>query len=129
MNVDFKKLTPHLLVIASFALLSLLYFLPVLEGKVIEQHDIAQWEGMSKEIQDFREQYGTEPLWTRSMFGGMPAYQISVLYPANLVKYVNDMLFIGLPVPVGYIFLALLGFYLLLLSLMIVQIHYLPHHH
>lgn len=119
MNVDFKKLTPHLLVIASFALLSLLYFLPVLEGKVIEQHDIAQWEGMSKEIQDFREQYGTEPLWTRSMFGGMPAYQISVLYPANLVKYVNDMLFIGLPVPVGYIFLALLGFYLLLLSLKI----------
>lgn len=74
---------------------------------------------MSKEIVDFREKYKEEPLWTRSMFGGMPAYQISVLYPANLIKYVNDVLFLGLPVPVAYIFVALIGFYLLLLSMKI----------
>jgi hypothetical protein len=89
----------------------------VLEGKVLRQHDIEQWEGMAKEIMDFREQYHTEPLWTRSMFGGMPAYQISVLYPANLVKYVNDVLLLGIPMPYSYIFLALLGFYILLLSM------------
>lgn len=119
MNIDFKKLLPHLLVVLAFVAISLAYFFPVLEGKVIEQHDIAQWEGMSKEIVDFREKYNEEPLWTRSMFGGMPAYQISVLYPANLIKYVNDVLFLGLPVPVAYIFVALIGFYLLLLSLKI----------
>ncbi len=119
MNIDFKKLLPHLLVVLAFIAISLAYFFPVLEGKVIEQHDIAQWDGMSKAIVDFREKYKEEPLWTRSMFGGMPAYQISVLYPANLIKYVNDVLFLGLPVPVAYIFVALIGFYLLLLSMKI----------
>ncbi|MBK8876931.1 MAG: hypothetical protein IPN13_24790 [Bacteroidetes bacterium] len=68
MNIDFKKLLPHLLVVLAFIAISLAYFFPVLEGKVIEQHDIAQWEGMSKEIVDFREKYKEEPLWTRSMF-------------------------------------------------------------
>jgi len=116
MKSESKKLLSHLYVILFFLLISLIYFSPVLEGKKLEQHDIAQWEGMSKEIQDFREKYGEEPLWTRSMFGGMPAYQISVLYPANLLKYVNDILFLGLPTPVNYLFLSLLGFYLLLLA-------------
>jgi hypothetical protein len=119
MNIDFKKLLPHLLVVFAFVAISLAYFFPVLEGKVIEQHDIAQWEGMSKEIVDFREKYNEEPLWTRSMFGGMPAYQISVLYPSNLIMYVNSVLFFGLPVPVAFIFVALIGFYLLLLSMKI----------
>src|SRR5688572_3204106 len=119
MNIDFKKLLPHLYVILFFIAICAIYFAPVMEGKVLKQHDIEQWEGMSKEIQDFREKYNSEPLWTRSMFGGMPAYQISVLYPANLMKYVNEVLLLGLPVPFAYVFLALIGFYVLLLSLKI----------
>ncbi len=115
MNIDFKKLLPHIYVILFFIAICAAYFSPVLEGKVIGQHDIVQWEGMSKEVQDFRDQYHEEPLWTRSMFGGMPAYQISVLYPANLIKYVNDVLLLWMPAPFSYIFLALVGFYLLLL--------------
>ncbi len=117
MKIDIKKLLPHVYVILFFIAICAAYFSPVLEGKMLQQHDIAQWEGMSKEIQDFREQYHSEPLWTNSMFGGMPAYQISVLYPANLVKYVNDVLTLWMPAPFSYIFLALLGFYLLLLCL------------
>ncbi len=117
--MDLKRLYPHIIAIVIFLAVSLLYFFPVIEGKQIVQHDIAQWEGMSKEIQDFRNEFHEEPLWTRSMFGGMPAYQISVIYGANLLQYVNSALTLGLPTPVNFIFLALLGFYILFSTLKI----------
>ncbi len=117
MKIDFKKLTPHAIAIGSFLLLTFIYFSPLFTGKDISQHDIAQWTGMSKEIIDFRAKYHTEPLWTNSMFSGMPAYQVSALYPANLMVYVNDLLFFFLPPPASYIFLALLSFYLLMITL------------
>src|SRR3954471_8392686 len=117
MKFDFKKFLPHLIAVGSFLAITLVYFSPILSGKQVRQQDIAQWTGASKEISDFRAKYHTEPLWTNSMFGGMPAYQISVEYPANLIKYVNDVLFLWLPAPACYIFLMLLGFYLLLISL------------
>ncbi|HKR06500.1 MAG TPA: YfhO family protein [Bacteroidia bacterium] len=119
MKFDFKKVLPHLIAIGSFLAITLVYFSPLLSGKQVQQHDIMQWTGMSKEVSDFRAKYHTEPLWTGSMFSGMPAYQISVAYPANLIKYVNDILFLWLPAPACYIFLMLLGFYLLLVSLKI----------
>lgn len=119
MNIDFKKILPHLMVILFFIAICAVYFSPVLQGKELKQHDIEQWEGMAKEIKDFREKFDDEPLWTRSMFGGMPAYQISVLYPANLMKHVDKALNLWLPTPISFIFLSLTGFYLLLLSLKI----------
>lgn len=112
-----KKFVPHIIALLIFLLLSFVYFSPLLEGKRLEQHDIAQWLGMSKEITDYRIESGEEPLWTNSMFGGMPAYQISVLYPSNLMAHVNNVLWLGLPVPANYLFLSLMGFYLLLLVL------------
>ncbi len=119
MTFDFKKLVPHLIAIGLFIAIVFVYFSPLLQGKQLEQHDIKQWEGMSKELQDFRNKTGKEALWTNSMFGGMPAYQISVLYPANLLQYVNKVMWLGLPGPANIIFLCLLGFYLLLVSLSI----------
>ena len=44
---------------------------------------------MSKEIKDHRSDYDEEPLWTNSMFGGMPAYQISVKYPNNILLHID----------------------------------------
>ncbi|MDZ7741839.1 MAG: hypothetical protein U5Q03_08850 [Bacteroidota bacterium] len=75
------------------------------------------YKGMSKEIVDYREKTGEEALWTNSMFGGMPAYQISVKYKANLFSYIDDVLMLGLPRPAGYVFLYFLGFFILLLVL------------
>ena len=113
----FKQLQPHLIAVGIFLLISFIYFSPVLSGKALEQHDIAQWLGMSKELSDYRSATGIEPLWTSAMFSGMPAYQISVLYPSNLIQYVNNFLWLWLPSPVNLLFLALLGFYLLMISL------------
>jgi len=79
-NLPWKQIVPHVIAIVIFLLITLVYFSPVLEGKRLKQSDITQWKGASKELKDFREETGEEALWTNSMFVGMPAYQISVLY-------------------------------------------------
>ena len=112
-----KKLTPFLVAIVGFLAITFVYFSPLLEGKKLKQHDIAMWKGMSKEIADFRESTGEEALWTNSMFGGMPAWQISVQYNANLMRYVDQVITLGLPYPANYVFLYFLGFFVLLLVL------------
>ena len=116
-NINFKNLLPHLIAVVAFIVVTLAYLHPLLEGKVVYQGDITNFTGMSKELKDFREKTGEEALWTNSMFGGMPAYQISVLYPNNLVKYVGSALELGLPRPANYLFLLMLGFYFLLIML------------
>jgi len=112
-----KKLSPHLIVILLFMGISFAYFSPVMQGKMIDMPDIKHWKGMSKEVQDFREDTGEEALWTNSMFSGMPAYQISTRSNANLIQYVVKAISLGIPRPANLLFLYLLGFYLLLLSL------------
>ena len=49
-----KKLNPHLIVILLFVSISFAYFSPLLEGKMLETHDIRTHKGASKEISDFR---------------------------------------------------------------------------
>jgi hypothetical protein len=110
----FKSSLPHLLAIVIFLLITVVYFYPVLEGKVLNTNDGTVAKNASKEIRDFREKYGKEPLWTNSMFSGMPAYLISTKYPGNVVRYADHLLRI-IKMPVVSIFLTMLGFYILLL--------------
>ena len=118
-KIQWKIIKRNIIAILIFFGLSIVYFSPILEGKKIYQSDKVNFIGMSKEIKDHRSDYDEEPLWTNSMFGGMPAYQISVVYSANLVKHI-DKIFQGfLPRPAGLVFLYLLGFYILLMSLKI----------
>jgi len=116
-TIDFKKFTPYIAAILIFLLIALIYMNPVLSGKKVQQGDISNWKGMSKEIVEFREKTGEEALWTNQMFGGMPAYQISVKYKSNLFQYIDDIFMLGLPRPAGYVFLYFLGFFILMLSL------------
>ncbi len=77
-RLDLKQLLPHLAAIAVFVLVAVIYCKPALEGQVLQQSDIIHWKGMSKDIQDYRDTHdGVAPLWTNSMFGGMPGYQIA----------------------------------------------------
>ena len=112
-----KKLSPHLIVILLFVGISFAYFSPVLQGKRLDMPDIKHWKGMSKEVTDFRNATGEEALWTNAMFSGMPAYQISTKSNTNLIQYVVKAISLGIPRPANLLFLYLLGFYLLLLSL------------
>ncbi|RLD79095.1 MAG: hypothetical protein DRJ15_10145, partial [Bacteroidetes bacterium] len=114
---DFKKLVPYLVAILAFVLISLIYFSPILEGKKLKQGDIDRFKGMSKEITDHNRTYEDNTLWTNSMFGGMPAYFISVQFEGNLFKKVNKALGLGLPHPANQVFIYFLGFFILLLVL------------
>jgi hypothetical protein len=117
MNPTYKKYLPYAAAVVLFAILTLVYFKPLLTGKVLRQDDIMRHRAMSKEIFDYREKHGTEPLWTNSMFGGMPAYQISTLYPGNWLNQIDKAFKLYLPHPGGYLFLYFLGFYILALCL------------
>ncbi len=106
----------HFFVIVFFIIGALAYFSPVLQGKVMYQHDIAQYTGMAKEQNDFRKSKNQEPYWTNSAFGGMPTYQLGANYPHNYIKQL-DRLIRFLPRPADYLFLYFIGFYILLCCL------------
>lgn len=112
-----KRYLPHLLAVIAFAIITFICFRPLFSGKVINQSDITQARGMSKELVDFRQNQHTEGLWTNSMFGGMPAYQISTLYPGNWFTQVDKAFHLYFPHPSGAIFMCFLGFFILLLCL------------
>ncbi len=101
-----------------FVLLTVLYFKPMyFEGKVLNQGDIIRHKAMSKEITDYREKYHKEPLWTNSMFGGMPAYQISTEYSGSWLSFIDKAFKLFLPHPSGYVFLYGISFFILMLIL------------
>lgn len=109
-----KLIAPHFFAVSIFLVLTTVYFYPALEGKVMFTNDGSVYKNSSKEISDYRKEYAKEPLWTNSMFSGMPAYLISTLYPGNFMKFVDAKLkFIKMPL--CSIFLTMLGFYILLL--------------
>lgn len=116
MNLSPKAIITHICVIGLFLLASLVYFYPVLQGKAILQSDIAQYKGMAKERDAYKELTGEESYWTNSAFGGMPTYQLGANYPHDYVKKL-DHLIRFLPRPADYLFLYFIGFYILLLCL------------
>jgi hypothetical protein len=118
MKLNFQKeLLPHLLGVVLFYLIVVLYFSPmVFDGKIIFQGDILQWEGSAKSVLDYREQTGDQALWTPSMFGGMPAYFVSLEFPGDVTNALIKVLTLGLPHPINGLFFGMVGMYILLLS-------------
>ncbi|MFN8711526.1 MAG: YfhO family protein [Bacteroidota bacterium] len=116
-----NRILPHLSALVIFIIVLVFFLSPVVfGGKHIKQSDIYSHIGMSKEIADFRKAHpGEEPLWTNAMFGGMPAYQISTLYPGNIVNSIHVGLIRMLSVPFWALLLTMIGFYLLLNTLKI----------
>ena len=114
-RIDWKSLLPIGAAIALFFALSLAYFSPVLEGTRLRQGDLKNWQGMAQEIMEHREAHeGEDPLWTGSMFSGMPAYQIAVAWPQNLLRFADKVFHGFLPRPASFLFLYLVGMYILL---------------
>lgn len=115
--MDFKRIIPHASAILIFAIVCAIFFSPVVfGGKRVKQHDVNMFLGMAQEIKEYREKTGKEPLWTNSMFAGMPAYQISVEYPCNLVSYIQKFFLAIYPFPATSILLCMIGFYFLMIT-------------
>jgi hypothetical protein len=113
-----KKVLPHLIAIVVFLIVSIAYNKTALEGKVLRQADVQGYAGMSKQSNDYREKYGRWPLWTESMFSGMPAYNIAIESTngatTNITR-LNWLFFLGkIPLkPISFFFSACACFYIL----------------
>jgi hypothetical protein len=113
-NLNFKKILPHLIAVIIFLIVAVIYCKPALQGKVVQQSDIQGWRGMAQQSFEFKDKYGHYPLWTNSMFSGMPAYQIAFDPRTKItVGYLTSVLTLGLPIPVSFFFIACICFYFL----------------
>ena len=112
----FKKLLPDLVVILFFAVIAFLYFFPaVTEGRILAQHDAVAGIGSGREMQEYLEKTGERTRWTNSIFGGMPTYQMAPSYDStNTLGFIQQVYHLFLPTYVWYVFVMLLGFYILL---------------
>ena len=119
-QINFKQVLPHLVAVVIFLLLSVFLNKPALQGKVVQQNDVIQWKAMAQQSFEFKEKHGYFPRWTNSMMGGMPAYQIALGPKESMninLQHVQDILTLGFPKPVFYLFIAALCFYLLCIVL------------
>ena len=104
--------------VVAFAAISWIYFYPNdLNGDVLQQNDIMQGIANSQEINTYEAQTGEKPLWTDALFGGMPTFQIAPSYDGtSMLKPASALYRLFFPTPVSWIFLLLMGFFLLMLA-------------
>jgi hypothetical protein len=108
---------PHIIALAVFLLVTIFFFSPVFfESKGLNQHDIEEFRGSAKSIQDYRAETGEEALWADAMFSGMPAYLVSVEWGNAPITFLKKVLSLSLPHPVSNVFLAFLCYYIMLLT-------------
>ncbi|MDO9375080.1 MAG: YfhO family protein [Ferruginibacter sp.] len=113
-NINFNKILPHAIAIGLFLIISVVYCLPVFQGLVVSQHDMLGTRGMTQQSVEFFEKYGTYPLWTNSMFGGMPTFQILFGPKLNIgLLGLHKVFTLFLPSPASLFFLSCVCFYIL----------------
>src|SRR6516162_5393683 len=115
MNSSFlKKALPHVIAIAVFLVVAVVYCKPVLEGKVLNQTDVIGHKAMAQQSFEFKDKYGYYPLWTESMFSGMPTYTIQLPSHSTIVNYIGVLFAFGSPFsPISLFFIACVCFYIL----------------
>ncbi len=120
MKIDFKKWLPHIIAVVIFLIVAVVFCKPALEGKVVYQHDLQGWRGMVQQSEEFKATYGHYPLWTNSLFSGMPAFQIAMDATHTLsMGYFEKLISLGLPQPINFFFLACICLYFLCIVLRI----------
>ena len=111
-----KKCLPDVLAVVLFALISVAYFFPAdIEGKILYRHDASAGKGLGPEMDEYRAETGKVSRWMNSIFCGMPTYQTAPEYAST--KGVNtavNIYHLYLPENVWYLFVYLLGFYIML---------------
>lgn len=117
MKFDFKNNLPHIIAVLAILLVNVIYFLPQFQGKKLEMGDITAHRGASHEAATFRAESGEEVLWTNSMFGGMPTYNISTRHQNNVTQYISSGLSMFIKGQAGIFILGMLSLYICLIVL------------
>ena len=120
-NFNWKNIVPHVVAVATFLLLTLVYFSPVLEGKDIKQDDAIGSMGWGKDARDYHDESGEYSYWSNAMFSGMPCNYTFSPQPDNVFKPIGEVVTLNIFGAsyrhIGCIFLTFIGCYILLLAL------------
>ena len=112
-----KKILVYAGIILLFAVIAYGFVPQVLSGKIVNQSDIASWKGMANEAMTHNAAHPEDPTaWTNSMFGGMPTTATIDDFDGDWTDYIYDFLLTGRR-PATYLFIALVGAFLLMLSM------------
>ncbi len=112
-----KKIGVYAGIFLLFVVLAYSFTPQVLEGKIVNQSDIASWKGMANEAMTHNEAHPDDPTaWTNSMFGGMPTTATIDSFEGDWTDAIYDFLLTGRR-PASYLLIALIGGFLLMLSL------------
>lgn len=111
-----KSLIQHIVAIAIFLVVALAYNYPALQGNKLSAGDTIHWMGMSEEARSWYEKTGENPMWSNSMFGGMPTVTHYMRGKTNLIFPIQEFLTNTLPMPVPFFFIAMICFYILMVS-------------
>lgn len=118
-----KKIWIHLGMVVAMLGVAVIYFSPVMVGKMIYQGDIQKYEAMAKETKDYHARTGDYTLWNSRMFGGMPTYQVGGNPPSQSIftplQRIGTLQVFGVDASrtIGVLFFYLIGFYIALLVL------------
>lgn len=112
-----KKIIYCICTVLGLLALSYAYVPEVLSGKIVNQSDISGWQGMAREMMEWNSAHpDDQTAWTDSMFGGMPTATIHASTKGDWTQSIYDLLLTGRR-PATYLFISLIGAWLLMLSL------------
>ncbi len=118
-SLTVRRVVTFVLSILVFAAISWIYFYPSdTKGYVLQQNDVMQGKANGQEAKVYNESHdGEVTRWTNSLFGGMPTFQIAPSYESNsIINTIGKVLTLGFPSPVSWVFLLMLGFFILMLA-------------
>jgi hypothetical protein len=110
----------HLIIIAGFVALALAYMNPILDGKMLSQNDMTQYQGIKQELKNYHEETGEYSQWTNSQFSGMPAFHVGPTGAKKTIfSHISRVFRLGISYnsPISTLLLYLFCFYILMLSL------------
>ena len=111
---------PDVLAVLFFVAVSVAYFLvPIRDGLVLTGHDHTGGVGSGAEMEQYKATHdGERTRWTNTLFCGMPTYQMSPSYSStdtlSSLERVYQLGLPGLSAYAAYVFMMLLGFYIML---------------
>lgn len=121
MKINWKKAWsetwPHIVAIATFVILTIVYFAPeFFDNKKLPQGDVQSSIGMGQDAREYYERTGEYVDWSNAMFGGMPYNMCFTQTSKSVFSKISPAIRIGLPTNTSAVlFLYLIGFYIFML--------------
>ena len=117
MSKNVKKILSYAAVAVFFLVLAYAFVPQVLSGKIVNQSDASGYSGIAHEMNEWNREHPQDiTSWTNSLFGGMPTTTFATLEQGDWTQGIYHFLLTGRR-PATYLFISLLGAFLLMLSL------------